>query len=106
MSDSLQPPWTVAHWASLSMGFSRQEYWSVLPFPSPGDLPGPGIGPTSPTWAAIFFTTEPPGKPRFILCDFYYVEVNMSEQTPGDSGGLDILVCYSQWGHKEQDMTE
>ena len=60
---------------------------------SPGDLPGPGIGPTSPAWASIFFTTEPPGKSRFILCDLYYVEVNMSEQTQGDSGGLDILVC-------------
>ena len=40
--------WTVAHQASLSMGFSRQEYWSGLPFPSPGDLPDPGIEPGSP----------------------------------------------------------
>ena len=42
-------PWTVAHQAPLSMGFSRQEYWSGLPFPSPGDLPNPGIEPGSPT---------------------------------------------------------
>ena len=41
-------PWTVAHQAPLSMGFSRQEYWSGLPFPSPGDLSNPGIEPTSP----------------------------------------------------------
>ena len=42
--------WTVAHQAPLSMGFSRQEYWSGLPFPSPGDLPNPGIEPWSPVW--------------------------------------------------------
>ena len=42
-------PWTVAYQASQSMGFSRQEYWSGLPFPSPGDLPDPGIEPRSPT---------------------------------------------------------
>ena len=42
-------PWTVVHQASLSMGFSRQEYWSALPFPSPGDLPDSGIEPGSPT---------------------------------------------------------
>ena len=41
-------PWTVAHQAPLSMGFSRQEYWSGLPFPSPGDLPNPGMEPVSP----------------------------------------------------------
>ena len=41
--------WTVARQASLSMGFSRQEYWTGLPFPSPGDLPDPGIKPSSPT---------------------------------------------------------
>ena len=57
-----QPPWTVAHQAPLSMGFSMQEYWSGLPFPSPGDLPNPGIEPTVPALAGRFFTTEPPGK--------------------------------------------
>ena len=45
------------------MGFSRQEYWSGLPFPSPGDLPDPGIEPMSPALAGGFFTTEPLGKP-------------------------------------------
>ena len=57
-------PWTVALQAPLSMGFPRQEYWSGLPFPSPGDLLDPGIEPESPVLASGFFTTEPPGKPH------------------------------------------
>ena len=59
-------PWTVAHQAPLSMGFSRQEHWSGLPFPLPGDLPNPGIEPASlasPALAGGFFTTALPGKP-------------------------------------------
>ena len=56
-------PWTVAHQAPLSMGFSRQEYWSGLPFPSPGYLPGPGIEPRSPALQADALTSEPLGKP-------------------------------------------
>ena len=56
-------PWTVACQAPLSMGFSRQEYWSVLPFPSPGDLPNPGIKPGSPALRADFLQSELPGKP-------------------------------------------
>ena len=56
-------PWTnVAHQAPPSMGFSRQEYWSGLPLPSPGDLPDPGIEPRSPTLQADTLTSEPPGK--------------------------------------------
>ena len=57
-------PWTVAHQAPPSMGFSRQEYWSGLPFPSPGDLPDPGIEPRSPTLQADALPSEPPGKPE------------------------------------------
>ena len=53
--------WTVAHHAVLSMGFSRQDNWSQLPYPSPGDIPDPGMEPTSPALAGRFFTTEPPG---------------------------------------------
>ena len=49
--------------SSLSMEFSRQEYWSGLPFPSPGDLPDPGIEPRSPTLQADSLPSEPPGKP-------------------------------------------
>ena len=58
-----ETPWTVAHQAPLSMGFSRQEYWGGLPFPSPGDLPDPGIEPRSPALKADALTSEPPGKP-------------------------------------------
>ena len=53
-------PWTVVYQASLSMGFSRQEYWSGLPFPSPGDLPDPGMEPGSPVLEADVLTSEPP----------------------------------------------
>ena len=60
-------PWTVAHQAPPSMGFSRQEYWSVLPFPSPGDLPDPGTEARSPTLLADALTSEPPGKPMIHL---------------------------------------
>ena len=56
--------WTVAYQASLSMGFSRQEYQSGLPFPSPEDLPDPGIEPRSPTLQADALPSEPPGKPK------------------------------------------
>ena len=55
--------WTVASQAPLSMGFPRQEYWSGLPFPSPGHLPDPRIKPVSPALAGGFFITESPGKP-------------------------------------------
>ena len=61
MSDSLRPSWTVALPTPLSMGSSRQEYWSGLPCPPPGDLPNPGIKPTSlesPALAGGFFTTS------------------------------------------------
>ena len=59
-------PLECAHQAPLPMGFSRQEYWSELPFPPPEDLPDPGIKPSSPVSPALaggFFTTEPLGKP-------------------------------------------
>ena len=52
-------PWTAAHQAFLSMRFSRQGYWSVLPFPSPGDLPNPGMEPGSPALQADSLLTEP-----------------------------------------------
>ena len=62
---TLCDPWTVAHQAPPSMGFSRQEYWIGLPFPSPGDLPDPGIEPRSPTLQADALTSAPPGKPLY-----------------------------------------
>ena len=63
VSDSVTS-WTAAHQAPLSTGFSRQEYWSGLPLPSPGDLPNPGIELTSPALVGRFFFSEPPGKPQ------------------------------------------
>ena len=60
---TLAAPWMVALQTPLSMGFSRQEYWSGLPFPSPGDLPNPGIKPRSPALQADSLLSLPPGKP-------------------------------------------
>ena len=76
-------PLTVAPQASLSMGFARQEYWSGLLFPSPGDLPGPGIEPVypaSPALAGGFFTTAPLVKPFYTLPfrKIYYSPTSMS----------------------------
>ena len=59
-------PRTVAYKTPPSMGFSRQEYWSGLPFPSPGDLPDPGMEPGSPAFQADALTSETPGKPIYI----------------------------------------
>ena len=56
-------PWPITFQAPLSVGFPRQEYWSGLLLLSPGDLPDPGIEPTSPALAGRFFAAEPPGKP-------------------------------------------
>ena len=61
---TLATPWTLACQAPLCMGFSRQEYWSGLPFPSPGDLPDPGIEPRSPALQAESLPTELQGKPQ------------------------------------------
>ena len=59
-------PWTVACQAPLSMGFFRQEYWSGLPCPPPGNLPNPGIESRSPTLQVDPLPSEPPGKPIFL----------------------------------------
>ena len=75
-SESISPvrlsatPGTVARQAPLSMGFPRQEYWSGLPLPTPGNLPNPGIepeSPASPSLSGRFFTTEQHGKPKYVL---------------------------------------
>ena len=58
-------PWTVAYQAPPYMGFSRQEYWSGLPFPSLGDLPEPGLEPGSPALQTDALPSEPPGKPTY-----------------------------------------
>ena len=64
MYPTLASSWTVARQAPLSMGFFRQEYWSGLPFPSPGDLPDSGNRTHISCTAGAFFTAEPPGKPQ------------------------------------------
>ena len=91
MSNSFETPWTVAHQVPLSMGFRRQEYWSKLPFPSPGDLPGPGIEPLSPALTGGFFTTEPPGKPLNILhrdpLRLYILPILLEDNAPWISQG-------------------
>ena len=74
MTNSLGPHGRGSHQAPLSMNFSRQEYWSGLPSPPPGNLPDPGIKPMSlviPALTGGFFTTEPAGKPNVVLDNFY-----------------------------------
>ena len=66
-SNSFAAPWTIAHQVPLSVGFFRQEYWSGLPFPLPGNLPDPGIEPMYPVFPALaggFSTTKSPGNPQ------------------------------------------
>ena len=62
-----ETPWIVACQAPLSMGFSRQEYWSGFPCPAPGDLPDPGIEPNSPALQADSLPTKPTGKPIYVV---------------------------------------
>ena len=69
----------MAYQAPLSMGFSRREYWSGLPFPSPGDLPNPGIEPRSPALQTDALPSEPPGKPD--------VPINIPSWTTGSQDG-------------------
>ena len=70
MSDSFATQGSVARQAPLLFGISQQEHWRRLPFPSPEDLPNPGIEPASPALAGTFFTPEPPGNPnkKFTRC--------------------------------------
>ena len=78
-------PWTVAYQAPLSMGFSRQEYWSGLPFPSPGDLPDPGIESGFPALEADSLTSEPPGKPNLLVTKGKYIFIYIC--------AINIYVC-------------
>ena len=72
-------PWTIAYQAPQSMGFSRQECWSRLQFPSPGDIPDPGIEPGSPTLQADALPSEPPGKPLLTVKDLLYSTGNSTQ---------------------------
>ena len=93
-------PWTVAHQAPLSMGFSRQEYWSGLPCPSPGDLPNPGIKPTSlmsPALAGRFFTTsatwEAQKGPWMVPINLTYVNISILYVSLSLSVCARVYVC-------------
>ena len=81
VSDPFVTPWTVTHQDPLSVGFPRQEYWSGLPFPSPGDFPDPGIKHWHPALTGRFFTTEPPGKASLPLTHYFIWQI-CSEHLP------------------------
>ena len=92
-------PWTVAYQAPPSMGFSRQEYWSGLSFPSPGGLPNPGIEPRSPALQADALPSEPPGKPMARKMSFSQNITRDSSKYsfPKASAGQVVCVCV---GHE------
>ena len=95
-------PWTVAYQAPLYMGFSRQEYWNGLPFPSPGDLPNPGIKPRSPTLQVDALPSEPPGydKPRWCTRKerHYFACKSLYSQSDGFSG---VMYGCESWTLKK-----
>jgi len=90
-------PWTVAHQAPLSIEFSRQQHWSGLPFPSPGDLPDPRIEPGSPTLQVDSLPSEPPGKPLR-----RYLRLN---EVIGWSPDLTGLVSLLRRGRNTRDLS-
>ena len=85
-------PWTVAHRGPLSMGFSREEYWSGLPFPSPENLPDPEIQPVSPALAGRFFTTSATWEAHWPLVG---VKHRKKGTFPTDNSYLYQTLCYS-----------
>ena len=90
-------PRTVAHQASLSMRFLRQEYWSGLPFTSPGDLPDPGVETVSPTLAGGFFTTEPAGKPQSqFFSSLYHTFVAVLEKCQRRVSGTPAAAAFKE----------
>ena len=107
-------PGTIACQAPLPMGFSRQEYWSGLPFPSIGDLPDPGIEPGSPTLQGDSLPSEPLEKPLYLTdCGLLYFHFLIqfkcfiiSQLTYSLTHGERSVVGYSPWGCKESDTTE
>ena len=121
VSDSLRPPWTIQ-----SVKFSRPEYWSEKPFPSPGDLPNPDVEPGSLALQADSLPAKPPGTPSMSASidklgdwDWHiYSTICKIDNSGGGHGsplqysglenphGQRSLVCCSSCGHKELDMTE
>ena len=93
-------PWTVAYQAPWTMGFTRQEYWSGLPWPSPGDLPDPGIEPGSSALQPDTLPSEPPGKPweTYRLLFIYNRTLKIRLQQSGLSWVLCILlILHPPW---------
>ena len=93
-------PWTVAHQAALSMGFSRQEYWSRLPCPPLGNLPNPGMEPRSPAWQVDSLPSEPPGKPLDTMLFLYFMlcvggEGRFDQEAWGNLSSLTGVTCTS-----------
>ena len=88
-------PWTVAYQAALSMEFSRQEDWSGLPFPSPGDLPDPGIEPRSSALQADALPSEPPRKPKHWRLALKII-MPTCWCTMGDISGMFKMIDFSQ----------
>ena len=94
-------PWTIAHQAPQSMEFSRQEGWSELPFPSPGDLPNPGIEPASPALQADALPSEPPGKVRglkdlHVILRKISISCELGSQVGSRRGGWEGLARMSE----------
>ena len=104
---TLCDPWTVAYQAPPSMGLSRQECWSGLPFPSPGDLPDPGIEPRSPALQADALPSKPPGKPietKVYLKNWdYLVEQRLDYSTTSRprKSGRKTLESRFMWSNKK-----
>ena len=89
----------------LSMEFSRQKYWSGLPFPLPGDLPNPGIQsrtPVFPALAGIFFTTEPPGKPMYVYMYVVWIYTQNGILVIKKNEGISLMVQWLRLLHSMQ----
>ena len=115
MSNSFVTPWTVAHQAPLSIGFPRQEYWSGLPFPSPGDLPNPKIEPVSlsPALAGGFLITSATfmtvgrkkyfsvkGRfPKEMICFFMFVFFFLFPFVFLVGRTIYLFICTGSWWH-------
>ena len=109
-------PWTVAHKAPPSMEFSRQEYWSELTFPSPGDHPDLGIEPRSPALQADALPSEPPGKPPYTTSDCiltFLIDMSFNNNLPWyfcrrrhHREDLSNRFLFSKWAKKAQKDTQ
>ena len=97
MSNSFVTPWTVAREAPLSMGFPRQEYWSGLPFHSPGNLPNPGIKPMFPALQADSLPTEPSGKPITVWSEVAQSCLTLCDPMDCSPPGFSIHEIFQAW---------